>query len=413
MQQSLLHRIFWGFILICGGIVFLLNQSGAISLDIGYLFSTFWPVLVILFGVQGLLLQRGSGVGWNAVVIVIGMFFLGRNLGWLDWSLGDLIRFALPAALIIAGLNMVFRGSRCGRPRHKWKDYDSGWNAVTPPPARGSYDIPPAPGQPGSHDSPLPPPPPPRPYDSPTAFGDDAEAGGANAAPDVGGDAYGTAPGRQDGPQQSGGDSAQQRDWYAANPADRHWQRRQERWERMQERMQERMERHHIRHQERHRARHAGRHAGREGADGDFSQHWQDYHRPPGHGVRGARMDHSRFIGDVHIGQDMWELQPMSISHFIGDTTIDLTRAQIPLGETRIYVSAFIGDVKAYVPGDHSVGVRVVSSCLIGDVKILEQKRGGLFNQMSAETPGFQDTDKQVVLIVSCFIGDVRVTKVG
>ncbi|MEK0316399.1 cell wall-active antibiotics response protein LiaF [Cohnella sp. 56] len=400
MQQSVLHRIFWGFILVGGGIIFLLNQSGVIQVDIGYLFSTFWPLFMILFGIQGMLLQRRQGFGWNAIVVMLGLFFLGRNLGWVGWELGDLIRFAVPAILIVAGLNMVFRGSGCGRPKKRWRDNESGWNAVTPPPAPEHYDTPP------------PPPPPPQPYDSPTAFADDA----ASTAADQSGEARpgeATHADRANGPE---------RGWDPAGNADWRMERRQERWERMQERMQERMERHHARHAERHHARHAERHAerhARRGYDvgrdsgGDAERMWKSYHRPPGHTMRGPRVDHSRFIGDVHIGQEMWELQPMSISHFIGDTTIDLTRAQIPVGETRIYVSAFIGDVKAYVPGDHSVGIRVVSSCLIGDVKILEQKRGGLFNQMSAETPGFHDADKQVVLIVSCFIGDVRVTKVG
>ena len=103
----------------------------------------------------------------------------------------------------------------------------------------------------------------------------------------------------------------------------------------------------------------------------------------------------------------------MTISHFIGDTTLDLTKAQIPLGETKVYVSSFIGDVKVFVPNDLSIGIQVVSSCLIGDVKVLDQKRGGMFNQMTVETPHFPDIDKRVVLVVSCFIGDVRVTKVG
>jgi lia operon protein LiaF len=83
------------------------------------------------------------------------------------------------------------------------------------------------------------------------------------------------------------------------------------------------------------------------------------------------------------------------------------------MGETRVYVSSFIGDVKVFVPNDIAVGIKVISSCLIGDVKVLDQKRGGLFNQMSVETPNYADSDKRVVLVVSSFIGDVRITKVG
>ena len=61
----------------------------------------------------------------------------------------------------------------------------------------------------------------------------------------------------------------------------------------------------------------------------------------------------SGFIGDIYLGHDYWELKPMNISHFIGDTVLDLTKAQVPFGETKINISSFIGDVKVYVPNDY------------------------------------------------------------
>ena len=57
----------------------------------------------------------------------------------------------------------------------------------------------------------------------------------------------------------------------------------------------------------------------------------------------------SGFIGDIYLGHDYWELKPMNISHFIGDTVLDLTKAQILPGETVINISSFIGDVKIYL----------------------------------------------------------------
>lgn len=337
MNQSVLHRIFWGVVLIGIGVVYLLNQSGTITIDIGEMFRLFWPVILILVGIQGLVLQRQGGYWWNPIVVLVGIYFLGRNLGWFDIGLGELIRLAVPFVLIVFGIGLVTRGARTKSRRDRNGEPNS-WNPVTPPP----FTPPPAPD--------YPPPPPPSPYDHPNAFGE-------TPPPPQGSDQ-----GRSEAPQ-----------GYPPNePQD-------------------------YRPKERHEA----------------ERMWRDYHRVPGHKWGRHREDQSRFIGDIHIGHDYWELKPMSLSHFIGDTTIDLTRAQIPGGETRIYVSSFIGDVKVFVPNDFSVGIRVVSSCLIGDVKVLEQKRGGLFNQMAVETPSFADSDRQVVLVVNTFIGDVRVTKVG
>ena len=87
--------------------------------------------------------------------------------------------------------------------------------------------------------------------------------------------------------------------------------------------------------------------------------------------------------------------------------------AQIPPGETKITISSFIGDVKVYVPNDFELGVKVVSSAFIGDVKVLGQKEGGLFTNVGSQSPRYSESDRRIKLIVSTFIGDTRVTKVG
>lgn len=364
MQPSILHRLFWGLVLVAVGIVFLLNQTGAISIDIRYLFSNFWPVIIIFFGLQGLLLQRAGAFMWNSVVVLVGVILLGRNMGWFSWDLGDLFRLIGPVILILFGINMIFRGSRPRREPGTEDPRTYGWNPVTPPPMPPMPPISPTPpASPFEHQGP--PPAPPLSEEPNASF---TGTDGADAKPSAGA----VPPTRP--------------------PLDP-WRQRHELREEM------RRQRHEFRDEMR-RQRH---------------ERWNRKH---GHHHTWWTCDpnsqqHNRFIGDVHIGHDYWELRPMSISHFIGDTTLDLTKAQIPLGETKIYVSCFIGDVKVYVPNDLGIGVQVVSSSLIGDVKVLDRKQGGLFNQMSVETPGYADTDKRVILVVSSFIGDVRITKVG
>nr|AYQ75645.1 hypothetical protein EAV92_13870 [Cohnella candidum] len=278
-------------------------------------------------------------------------------MGWFEWNLGDLFSMIGPVILILVGISMMARGSRPKRDRRS--DDDSrhyGWNPVTPPPVP---PVPPAPSAPPQG----PPPAPPLTDDPGASFTD---AGRAYPPPP---------PGPTEGRSSPEG-----------APIFR--DERRDRYHERMERYRERMERREMR--------------------------WKRHH---GHGnwrhYDPHAAQHHRFIGDVHIGQDYWELKPMNISHFIGDTTLDLTKAQIPLGETRIYVSCFIGDVKVFVPNDLSIGVQVVSSSLIGDVRVWDHRRGGFFNHMSVETPSYADTEKRVVLVASSFIGDVRVTKVG
>jgi lia operon protein LiaF len=336
MHSSIVHRMFWGMVIVAVGVIFLLNQTGIITIDIGEFISVYWPVFIIFFGLQGLLIQREGVFWWNPLVILIGFFFLGRNLNWFEWSFSDMIRIIGPIALILFGVSIIFQGNRrLNKPDAQGKSEQ--WNPITPPIPSG-------------------PPPTPPELDE---FEHRNSHNVNNPFPPVGPDLSKQPLAKEIPPQTS-------------NVQLYGWKR------------------------ERQRQRH------------DHKDEWKahDWHNP-------NRENHSRFIWDVHLGNEYWELRPMSISHFIGDTTLDLTKAQIPIGETRIYVSSFIGDVKVFVPNDLGVGIQVTSSCLIGDVKVLDQKRGGIFNQMSVETPSFADTDKRVVLVVSSFIGDVRVTKVG
>jgi len=386
--------MFWGIVLIAFGTGFLLNRLGIITMEIGEMIGRFWPVFLILFGLQGLLLQRRSGSWWNLLLIVIGIYFLGRNLGLVFISPGEFFTLLLPLGIIVAGLYMIARGMRSKQEPPP----PNGWKTVEPPPP--------------SHMSPPPSWEPPNPYGSGPGTGPGVNPG----AP------AGTAPGGPEGAVRGGqagggpggpGSAAPGGSGYGpggptgamfggsagAGPG----------------------------------ASMGAVHGTPSGAmPGAAGRPGGEVPPPPGEapGRRGWRpfgpwsdcnrphegpyeQEHSRFIGDTYIGHDHWELRPMNVSHFIGDTVLDLTKAHIPVGETKIHVSSFIGDVKVFLPNDPSVGVRVTSSCLIGSVTVLGRNEGGFFNQMTVETPGYHDVPKKIALVVSAFIGDVRVTKVG
>jgi lia operon protein LiaF len=140
------------------------------------------------------------------------------------------------------------------------------------------------------------------------------------------------------------------------------------------------------------------------------SKYYDDFVK--NYNVQGAQYK-SSFIGDVHLGNEPWELQPMVISHFIGDTVIDLTRASIPIGETPITVSSFIGDVKIFVPGDMDIEVKVSSSSFIGDMRVLDHHESGMFRHLKTQTMHYEEGQCKLVLTTSMFIGDVIVKKIG
>jgi Predicted membrane protein len=352
MNRHYASRILWGLFIVAIGAGFLLNQLGFVTLDIGDIVSTFWPVFLIVAGFNNLLNNRHGGSAFGAgILIMLGFIFLGRNLDWFDWSIGDIIRFVGPVALILFGLNMVFRPRGSSRHHHKSEHRDD-WQAYRP----GGY-VPPAP--------PL--------HPDPTNVTGDASF---DETVD---------------PQQSVPPVPPFRPNLSKH--EQHIEmKRQLRHEKIEERR-EKLQMHRDRFEEK-----------------MASNKWE---RVEWWENNPNAQNRSGFIGDIHIGNDHWELKPLNISHFIGDTVIDLTKAHIPFGETRITISSFIGDVKIYLPNDYEVGIHVVSSAFIGDARVLDMKDSRLFRNMDVETPAYRDTDKKIKLVCSTFIGDVRVTKVG
>jgi len=360
MNGHFLSRLMWGVLIIGIGVGLLLQQSGLIQFSIGRLVSVFWPAFLIFLGLNELVKNKASRQGsffGAMVLILVGVVFLGRNTGMLYFSIGGIVRFLVPAVIIIAGLRMIFKP----KTQHEAPGPDQEWQAYTA-------------------ERPVPPPPPLHPDPTKKTW-DDA---------DHFSETFKEAPS----------------DVYKDAHKDTNSYKNDKAHEQMQERMRDHTDRiydhaERIRRKVERKAERCSRRAN------------NSYNRTEWWSYGSKAQTHSNFIGDIHIGQDYWELKPLNISHFIGDTVIDLTKAQIASGETSIHVSSFIGDVKIFVPNDYEIGIQIVSSAFLGDVNALDRKEGGLFKNVDVETPFFQETDKRIKLVVSTFIGDVRVTKVG
>ncbi|MGO4275952.1 DUF5668 domain-containing protein, partial [Paenibacillus sp. TAF58] len=89
MNPHMFQRIIWGLVLVTAGVLFLLNQTGLIEIDLAYMFSTYWPVILIFYGLVGFVWQRKyhwGGSIWSLLVCGVGTIFLLRNLNLTDLS---------------------------------------------------------------------------------------------------------------------------------------------------------------------------------------------------------------------------------------------------------------------------------------------------------------------------------------
>ncbi|MFC2157343.1 LiaI-LiaF-like domain-containing protein [Acidobacteriota bacterium] len=90
-------RVFFGLLVIAVGLVFLLGNMD--KLDVGDVFSTYWPMFLIFFGLAHLISNNFRNSGPGLILLAIGGFFQLSNWG----ILGDNIWMIFWPLLIIAG----------------------------------------------------------------------------------------------------------------------------------------------------------------------------------------------------------------------------------------------------------------------------------------------------------------------
>lgn len=113
------------------------------------------------------------------------------------------------------------------------------------------------------------------------------------------------------------------------------------------------------------------------------------------------------FAGSVRMGGPGWKVETSRHSITFGEMRLDLTQSDIPAGEHRLDLDAFMGSVVVTVPKD--VGVSATGHAFLGAVNLLGQRADGIDRSLSVTSPGYAEAAKKLIIDVSTFAGDVRV----
>jgi len=113
-----------------------------------------------------------------------------------------------------------------------------------------------------------------------------------------------------------------------------------------------------------------------------------------------------RFLGEIRRN-GAWQVLPEELTAFIGDIDLDFRQAIVPVGETRLHVSGFIGDVHVTIPA--GFGLRVTSSAFVTDVRFMGQKHEGFLSPVDFMTPGYAAAERKVLLETAWFVGDMKI----
>ncbi|MBI2957444.1 MAG: cell wall-active antibiotics response protein [Chloroflexi bacterium] len=138
--------------------------------------------------------------------------------------------------------------------------------------------------------------------------------------------------------------------------------------------------------------------------------------------IFGPRRLHHRFhegqprasdmrFGDIRIGDTEWDLHDMETGMAAGQLRLDLGKARIPPGETRIKVKGGMGKIDILVPADLAVAIQ--GEVGAGAVNLLGQKSDGVGRQFSYASPGYDTAEKKVRLDISLVVGEAVISRAG
>lgn len=113
-----------------------------------------------------------------------------------------------------------------------------------------------------------------------------------------------------------------------------------------------------------------------------------------------------RFFGDVDR-DGAWTVRNEEFWTIFGDIDLDLTRADLPPGETQFRFYSLLGDFDLRVPA--GVGVAVLASGIANDVTLGDRSQSGFLGDIQMMSPGYEQAERKIRLNCLIVFGDIEV----
>lgn len=130
------------------------------------------------------------------------------------------------------------------------------------------------------------------------------------------------------------------------------------------------------------------------------------------HAISPDHIRHDSIFGDFKLTEPGWKLQHVYASTVIGDTKIDLSKAQIPEGETIIDLRAVISDIDLWVPTELPVALEVQWAGFV-TINRYGQKHDLLLRGEKFIPPEFESALKRIRVRLNLVFGDFSLTRAG
>lgn len=128
--------------------------------------------------------------------------------------------------------------------------------------------------------------------------------------------------------------------------------------------------------------------------------------RPHRSGSRG--FTHFMVLGD-HRRYGKWRVKDEDILCLIGDISLDMTGAEVPLGETTLKLQGFVGGIRVRVP--EGVGISIDSTAFLTDAHVFGSKHDYLLTPYEYQSEGYAEAAQRVHLELLYFVADLNVRR--
>jgi len=115
-----------------------------------------------------------------------------------------------------------------------------------------------------------------------------------------------------------------------------------------------------------------------------------------------------KLLGDIYR-DGVWQVTDEEFWIGVGEVDLDMTRAEVPEGETEIRVFGFVGDVDLLVP--EGVGITVSSTAFVTDARVLGQKRESIVVPFHQASDDYETAERKIRLEVTSFVADIKVKR--
>jgi len=115
-----------------------------------------------------------------------------------------------------------------------------------------------------------------------------------------------------------------------------------------------------------------------------------------------------KILGDIKRGGE-WEVREEELWLGVGDIELDMTQAQIPLGETKLRLFGFVNSIKVIVP--ETVGALVRSTAFLTDSDVFGRKEDRFLSTFEARTDDYDAAERKVQIEATYFVADLKVRR--